>query len=680
MSLRAYTRAPGGGSGGGSTDISGLVTKGSLVINAADYGYVGNGVANDGPALAAAVAATPAGGTLQIPANTTARMTTGVVRTESSITIVGPGVKILQAADITPFSFAGTYSTPLTVSAIGTVSRVENGVAATDTHTLTVGTPVTWTAGDVVKVVSDDVIPEARPASAGLASRLGEFATVREVTNGGLTVVLGSKLRETYTTNVRVALISSAFADLRGLTFDTDSPFGVYTNAMVSFSRLRAPRVTDVKILRAPSQGIIFRSCYGYRVHGVSIGFARNNPDGTPAQFGYGILDNSSAFGKVASSHFGYVRHAWTDDTSRIAAATSDLTNYGRSYNANVDQCSAQGTALAAWDTHHAGEGHTFTNCVVTDSHSAYGFQLRGKNHRVIAPKVRNCRGGVVVAEEAAGGLTYGMVVENPDVRDVSGSALTVALAPVGHPTAGVRRQAVAMTVTGTALVRNAGTVADLTNGLAIFTNGVDADGYTTLQTLSNATVNGLIQPVPGGWLNVGQETVHRQLVTSSTVNWPISSGSNVLRLARLTSRRTETVSTITVNSGSTLPTGGASAITTARLGLYQVNDDGSLTLLASTANDTSLFAAASTLYAKTLNTPVTLVKGREYAIGALVVHTVASGTALPSICSNAPVLTATAMSNPGFAWTVPTQSDLPASVAAGSLATSTATIYAVVS
>ena len=69
-----------------------------------------------------------------------------------------------------------------------------------------------------------------------------------------------------------------------------------------------------------------------------------------------------------------------------------------------------------------------------------------------------------------------------------------------------------------------------------------------------------------------------------------------------------------------------ATGITTARIGLYTVNASNVATLVAETANDTSLFATSATVQTRSFSTarglPATynIVAGQRYAIGAILV------------------------------------------------------------
>jgi hypothetical protein len=104
------------------------------------------------------------------------------------------------------------------------------------------------------------------------------------------------------------------------------------------------------------------------------------------------------------------------------------------------------------------------------------------------------------------------------------------------------------------------------------------------------------------------------------------------------------------------------------RVGIYAVNPDGSLTLLAASANDTTFLAAASTTYTPTLTTAVQLNPGSRYAVGVLTVLSAGN----PPNLYGAPVPPVAELGlAPRLSSAVTGQTDLPATVAAASLAAS---------
>jgi hypothetical protein len=173
---------------------------------------------------------------------------------------------------------------------------------------------------------------------------------------------------------------------------------------------------------------------------------------------------------------------------------------------------------------------------------------------------------------------------------------------------------------------------------------------------------------MPGNLLTTGQATLHRDVASSST----LATGTGVLRLSYFTARKTETSTQCRVYSGGTA---AAATPTLCRLALYTVAADAGITLVASTANDTTLFAGTSTSYTRSWSVAYALQEGSRYAFGVLVV----TGAAAPTLVGQAPGASAEALLAPALSGQVTGQADLPASVASGSIVASGSRIYAAI-
>ena len=157
-----------------------------------------------------------------------------------------------------------------------------------------------------------------------------------------------------------------------------------------------------------------------------------------------------------------------------------------------------------------------------------------------------------------------------------------------------------------------------------------------------------------------GVETFNRFFANSLTVGAGGASGT--MRLSYFTPSATVTCSTVVACSGTTA---AAATPTLIRFGFYTVAANGDITLVASTPNDTALFALTSTEYTKALSSAYTFIGGQRYAGAILVI----SGTTLPSFIGQAASLPiSTIARGPRLNGFVTGQTDLPASVAAGSI------------
>jgi hypothetical protein len=162
-----------------------------------------------------------------------------------------------------------------------------------------------------------------------------------------------------------------------------------------------------------------------------------------------------------------------------------------------------------------------------------------------------------------------------------------------------------------------------------------------------------------------GEAVLDRYLGQKDTFG---AAGSGTLLLTYFTAQRTESITQIRCYVGGTAA--GATP-TLCRFGIWSVSasDDSLTALLASTANDTTLFGVANTAYTKTLGSTFNKVVDTRYAVGVLVV----SAAAIPAFmgCGVANgALDAAAL--PRLSAFVSSQSDLPSTVAAGSLTAST--------
>lgn len=165
--------------------------------------------------------------------------------------------------------------------------------------------------------------------------------------------------------------------------------------------------------------------------------------------------------------------------------------------------------------------------------------------------------------------------------------------------------------------------------------------------------------------VTTGEESFSRVLCSSQ-----VTMTSQSLRLGYFTARKTETITSLRASVGSTAAGATPSLV---RYGLYTVAATGDITLVASTANDTTLLAATNTGYSKATSASYIKSQGQLYAFGALVV-TAATAPALASVVL--PV--GEVLIAPRLGGTVAAQADLPATVAFASIATTSAGLYGV--
>lgn len=88
--------------------------------------------------------------------------------------------------------------------------------------------------------------------------------------------------------------------------------------------------------------------------------------------------------------------------------------------------------------------------------------------------------------------------------------------------------------------------------------------------------------------------------------------------------RKSEVITTLAAVTGSTA---AAATPTVCRYGVYTVAPDGTMTLVASTPNDTTMFSVANTAYPRALSTPFNKQAGVAYCFGMAIVSAAGAPT-----------------------------------------------------
>jgi hypothetical protein len=165
--------------------------------------------------------------------------------------------------------------------------------------------------------------------------------------------------------------------------------------------------------------------------------------------------------------------------------------------------------------------------------------------------------------------------------------------------------------------------------------------------------------------LTTGEATIPRTDAGISNGN-SMTSGS--LRLTYKTATKTEVINTLEIPCGGTAAAATPSLI---RAGVYVEEANGDLTLVASSANNTALFNAASTENSIALSAPFTKIRGKRYAVGLLVV----TAATPPTVFGSTSLLSSIIAKSPVLAAVRTGQSDLPASVTAAQVASGASTV-----
>lgn len=403
--------------GAANTSLRTAITAGTSTVSAASYGVAGNGVTDDTAKLQAALDATLEGQRLIIPQGTY-KLTAELTLTGRSIIIEGYGATLVAAGNHGVLNMNGAYGAVHAVTGTSPTTVTSGGEAVWTTAISLSSTP-NLQRGDVVKIYSEDIIEGSRPGSGGKDSRRGEFAVVDSIVSSTVTVM--GRLRETYSTNVRLAKMENHAVHIRGLRLTAS--LSTATATLVGLIRMTGPTMDDVIIERAGGAGVTVVGCYGYTIRNLSVLNLSNDP--VAGQFGYGVLDNSSSYGRIIGLNARHVRHAYSDDSSRIVT-NSNPDHYGRTYGAQIIDSVAHGATVTGWDTHHAAENVHFINCQAINCYA--GFALRGRKHIIRNGFVRGGKNAINIFTEAAGCESWGHDVTNVTAEGMQETPVNVYL------------------------------------------------------------------------------------------------------------------------------------------------------------------------------------------------------------------------------------------------------------
>ncbi|MBM4707933.1 hypothetical protein GS882_03275 [Rhodococcus hoagii] len=392
-----------------------------VVATAEDFpGLDPTGVADSSAAFQAAVNATPDGARLIVPAGVY-KLDAGVAVTDRTVTIESYGVTYTKSTDGAIFSAAATVDTVYAVSVLSAVTVADENSAPG--QRLTVAGETGWLRGDIVQLVSDDVIPGGLPGSGTAEYRCGQHFMVHSAAPGSVDL-LGA-LHDPMSTNIRVHRMRGHRVAFRGGRF-TKTGGGV----TVAFTRLVAPEFSDATIHTTGGQAVSFAGCVGWRANNVVVENAPNVP--ASGIFGYGIMNMSSSWGRADRLRVHRVRHAYTNDNTALSAGSNQFHLYGRPFGNVVSNSTAIGTDNSAWDTHSGSQAEQFVNCDAIDCYNVYG--LRGRGHSVRGGKAVDCQHLLnIFSQTGSNSESWGHIVDGVHAtRITSGNhAIRVDLNPI---------------------------------------------------------------------------------------------------------------------------------------------------------------------------------------------------------------------------------------------------------
>jgi len=344
-----------------------------------------------------------------------------------SVTVLGIGATIIQNKNQSVFTFTGGWDFVSVVSSITNVSYdfSQGNNTLTNVAKITLSSPQTnLKPGDTVKVISDDEIENSFQGggTATTKKRKGEFAKVYYIS--GNDVYLSGRLRETYTTNIRLAKLKNITFKMDGLHFDvaTQGESEVWNRVLVRFIAAEKVRI-DISCANSYDSFVLLMGVYDYRAK-VDANNCRNEP--IKGRYGYGINDSSCGNGVIYNSTFNNCRHGYTTSTGYIEPGSTTIENYGKTETITIVDSFGVGCSNSPFDVHEEAYSITFLNChaignVAGASGSGAGFQARAKKIKFVDCSAKNTRQGFYIFEQYAG-TTNGIELINCSTDNVEQS------------------------------------------------------------------------------------------------------------------------------------------------------------------------------------------------------------------------------------------------------------------
>jgi hypothetical protein len=366
-------------------------------FNVMDYGASGTGQQDDTAAIQAAVDAASAagGGVVLLPPGTYWRGGATVV-VPGGVRIVGAGpgaTNILDRGGSWPcLKFAGSNGADVPLAADATRHGITLSVATTGVS-----------AGDLLLVGANTPSNASRPEFL-----VGEFVRVKSVDSASQLTIWG-QLRDVYTTAGKAFMrpvtpaVGNGLADLSMVTTDPNhDDFYVLAEYAEDFD------VRNVVMRRCGSTGVGLHHVFGARITALHCYDQPDQVDstyGTTLRYGYGIgVMGASEAVTITGCRFSRLRHGIT---------TTGLANqHGRPRGIVVSGCVATHCTAPSFDTHEDAEDVTFTGCHAGNSTQS-GYELRGRNCRVISCSASYSAYGVWVGATATGAEIRGCTFRN---------------------------------------------------------------------------------------------------------------------------------------------------------------------------------------------------------------------------------------------------------------------------
>lgn len=297
------------------------------------------------------------------------------------------GSNFIQNGDFPLITIHQNYTNVVNVTAQTQVSiDLLNGDsgALTPTIRLTVSNSSGYAKGDIVKIISSDIVPATDPLD---QERNGEFAKVALVEPGF--VYLYSYLTDTYTTDVRlIKMQSDKKVIIRNGKVNTKSTApSTWSRSLINLIGCFEPEIYDISCDFAASEMIEFDSCFSAKTRNISA--KRQVTSFANFAYGYTIVEYASE-ASVHEAPSGYdCRHVYTTGVRSASSTDADVWKFGRTRYSRIKSGFGMNCQNSAFDTHPDAYGVIFESCIAMTPYNGplgtqRNYQFRGQYGKAI--------------------------------------------------------------------------------------------------------------------------------------------------------------------------------------------------------------------------------------------------------------------------------------------------------
>lgn len=318
----------------------------------------------------------------------------------SNLKVRGKGVKILgnnctitQNSNFPVFDLEGGFGESISIESL------QKSTGYTD---LVLKQPFSeiFKEQDIVKIFSEDEIPNAYQNSLTLKKRLGEFFEIKNVFENKITTK--SSLRELYMAGINIAKLKDVSFELYDMNFTIPENYqSLNWNAkVIRLASAKNVKISNLNIDRGFDTFLYLFSIYQYKISNVEAKNLENNP--SKGRYGYAINDAGSNYGIIENCTFINCRHGFTTSTASVLQGDKKPELYGRTFGTEIRNCTGKDSTAATYDVHEEGQDILFRGCssyndTLGEEGSGFGFQIRSSNIQLKDCTVKSSYGGIYI-------------------------------------------------------------------------------------------------------------------------------------------------------------------------------------------------------------------------------------------------------------------------------------------